>query len=271
VELRHLRHFVAVAEELHFGHAAKRLKIAQPPLSQSIMRLEDSLGARLLDRSSRRIQLTTAGHALLPEARDILARAALAQRIVQRLSAGELGKLRIGFVPMSATITLPRAIQSFRKAWPGVEVQLQERTSSAQVEALRSGALDLGIIVREIVDTSGLEILPFERYGYVAAVPSNWPLGSRSSLRLADLASSPLILFPQQLAGNFFKEFETAHLKIEGVSYVTIRDMPDVLCHDVALAWVPRSVPRILRDMITLIKKRASLSERPAMPRLISR
>jgi DNA-binding transcriptional LysR family regulator len=296
VELRHLRYFVAVAEELHFARAARKLQMAQPPLSQAIMRLEESLGVKLLDRSSRAVQLTAAGRALLPEARDILERAALAERLVQRIGSGELDRLRIGFVPMSAMLTLPRAIRAFRKSWPRVEVQLQERTSAAQVEALRSGALDLGILVREIVDTSGLQLRPIERYGYVAAVPSTWPLARRSTLRIADFAGSPLILFPQQLVANFFADFSSAcrksgftphvqqqvaqpytmftlvsqelgigivqdtarHLKIDGVTFPPIRDMPPALSHEVALAWVPRSVPEPLRQMIATIQKSAA-------------
>ena len=294
MELRHLRHFVAVAEELHFARAAKKLKIAQPPLSQSIMRLEESLGARLLERSSRSVQLTPAGQALLPEARDILARAALAERLVQRIASGELARLRVGFVPMSATVSLPRAVRAFRRHWPQVEVQLQERSSAAQVEALRNGSLDLGILVRELVDTSGLQIQPIERYGHVAAIPSGWPLASRASLHLVDLAGSAFVLFPQQLVPSFFTEFEAAcrkagftpkvaqqvtqpytmftlvsqelgigivqdtarHLKIEGISFVPIRDMPATLAHEVALAWVPRSLPKPLRDLIALLQKR---------------
>jgi DNA-binding transcriptional LysR family regulator len=295
MELRHLRHFLAVADELHFARAARKLGMSQPPLSQSVMRLEKSLGTKLLDRSSRAVQLTAAGKALVPEARELLDRADLAQRLVRRIADGDLAKVRVGFVPMSATLTLPRAIRAFQRTWPGVEVQLQERTSCAQVEALNNGSLDLGILVRDLVEPQGLQLRPIERYGYVAAVPATWSLADRSSLRLADLAGFPLILFPQQLVPNFFTDFDGAcrkagfapkiqqqvaqpytmftlvaaelgigivqdtarNLKIEGVAFVPVRDMPGSLTHEVALAWVPRAVPAVLRDFIAQIQKAA--------------
>jgi DNA-binding transcriptional LysR family regulator len=300
MELRHLRHFLAVAEVLHFARAAKKLGMAQPPLSQSIMRLEKSLGTKLLDRSSRAVQLTSAGKALVPEARELLARADLAVCLVQRVARGELARVRIGFVPMSATLTLPRAVRAFQRDWPRVEVQLHERTSPVQADALRNGELDLGILVCDLIDSKGLQLRPIERYSYVAAVPATWPLAGRGSLQLADLASLPLVLFPQQLAPNFFTDFEGAcraagfkpsiqqqvaqpytmftlvaeqlgigivqdtarHLKIDGISFVPIRDMPASLSHEVALAWVPRSVPPALRDMIAHIRKAARCSLR---------
>lgn len=295
MQLRHLRHFIAVAEELHFGRAAKRLAMAQPPLSQSIMRLEQHLGTTLIDRSARAIKLTAAGAILLPEAREILARADLAERLVERLSAGEQAKLRVGFVPMSATLALPRAIRAFHRQWPKVQILLTERSSAAQAVSLREGALDLGILVSALADTSGLQCRPIERYGFVAAIPSKWRLASRSQIRLADLAGQPLILFPQQLVPNFYSDFEAAcqsagfrpqvqqrvaqpysmfalvsqelgigivqetarELAIGGVSFVPIRDMPSTLAHEVALAWVPRAVPRHLRDLIATISSKA--------------
>lgn len=295
MELRHLRHFLAVADELHFARAAKKLGMAQPPLSQSIMRLEKSLGTKLLDRANRAVQLTPAGKALVAEAREVLAKADLAVSLVQRVGSGELARVRIGFVPMSATLTLPRAVRAFQRDWPRVEVQLHERTSVAQADALQHGTLDLGILVRDLADTRGLQLRPIERYSYVAAVPSGWPLAGQSSLQLADLATLPLVMFPQQLAPNFFTDFDAAcrragfspsiqqqvaqpytmftlvaeqlgigivqdtarHLKIAGIAFVPIRDMPVSLSHEVALAWVPRSMPPALRDMIAHIRKAA--------------
>lgn len=129
MELRHLRHFVAVAEELHFGRAAARLGMAQPPLSQSVMRLEANLGVTLLDRKQYHVTLTPAGQALLKEARPLLAQAALAEKAVQRAAAGVLPILRLAFVPMSLMRVLPQAIRQFHRAWPGVQVQLAERSS----------------------------------------------------------------------------------------------------------------------------------------------
>lgn len=293
MELHHLRHFLAVADELHFGRAAKKLKMAQPPLSQSIMRLEDTLGTRLFDRSTRTVKLTPAGAALLPEAREIIARVTLAERLVERMGSGDLARLRIGFVSMTTAVALPQAIKTFRRAWPNVEVQLHERTSNAQVEALHAGDLDLGILSRERVDTRGLQIRPLERMGLVAAIPSHWPLAARNTLRIADLAGMPLLLFPQQVATEFYTPFVAAcrtagfvpriahrvgqpymlltlvsqelgiglvpesarHIGIDGVTFVPIRELPPAMTQEVVLAWVPRATPAALRAMVALLEK----------------
>ena len=294
MELRHMRHFIAVAEELHFARAAKRLKIAQPPLSQSIKRLEESLGTRLLERSSRGVQLTTSGQALLPEAREILAHAQLAEQLVRRVAGGEPAQLRVGFVPLPAMQRLPIAVRQFQRRWPKVELQLQEMTSAAQVEALRAGQIDVGIVTRDRVDTYGLQAQSLERYNWVLAVPAAWPLASRPSLRLADLAGSPLLLFPRKLFPGFLTELETAcraagfvpranvrvaephtmlalvahevgigfvpetarRLKVEGVRLVPVLDLPTTLAMQAAVAWVPRAQPKALRELIDLLQSR---------------
>ena len=185
MELRHLRHFVAVAEELHFGRAAKRLRMAQPPLSQSIKRLEESLHTRLLERDSRQVRLTSAGAALLGEAREVLARADLAERTVHRVASGEVGRLRIGFVPMSTMHILPQAILRFHQRWPDVDVRLYERTSKAQSDSVRDGTLDAGIVIRHLTETAGLAVCELERCSYVAVVPAHWPMAKHKAIRLA--------------------------------------------------------------------------------------
>ena len=142
-----MRHFIAVAESLHFGRAAARLNMAQPPLSQSIQRLEASLGTALFVRSRNHVVLTPAGSALLPHARETLAQAELAERVVLRAAAGEIARLRVGFVPWSLTTALSQALRQFRKRWQGVQVRLYERLSRQQVVQLRSGDLDLANMV----------------------------------------------------------------------------------------------------------------------------
>src|SRR5262249_7280953 len=136
MELHHLRHFVAVAEELHFGRAAARLGMAQPPLSQSIRRLETSLELQLLERSRRHVALTPAGKVLLDEARRILAQVELAERLARRAATVGMDRLRIGFTPLAIYGVVPRAVTAFRKRWPGVQVTLEERSTSAQIEGL---------------------------------------------------------------------------------------------------------------------------------------
>jgi DNA-binding transcriptional LysR family regulator len=296
MELRHLRHFVAVAEELHFGRAAARLGMAQPPLSQSLMRLEANLGVALLDRKQYHVTLTPAGQALLKEARPLLAQAALTEKAVQRAAAGVLPHLRLAFVPMSMMRALPQAIQQFRRSWPGVQVQLAERSSRNTVENLRNGNIDLGIVVPSLVDTEGLELRVVERARVVAAIPSRWPLGQRKSVRLAELADSSFVLFPQQMMNDFYTAFETTcrragfspdisqqvnqaytmfnlvanglgvglvqetarGMRVEGVSLVDIEDMPDSFITEVALAWMPNTISPPLHSMIALLQQMSS-------------
>src|ERR687885_395673 len=147
MELRHLRHFVAVAEELHVGRAAARLHIAQPPLSRQIRDLERDVGAPLFARVPRGVALTPAGHAFLPEARLTLAQAERARRTAQRAARGEIGRLRVGFVE-AATFSgiLPDVLRFFRKHYPDVALELLELSSLQQAEALREGRIDVGLL-----------------------------------------------------------------------------------------------------------------------------
>lgn len=292
MELRHLRHFVAVAEELHFGRAAVRLGMAQPPLSQSIMRLETTLGTQLLNRTRYHVTLTAAGTALLREAKPLLVQAELTEKAVQRAASGILPQLRLGFVPMSLMRTLPLAIKQFRRVWPGVQVQLSERSSRHTIDQLRAGTLDLGLVVRNLVDVDGLEIRTVERSRIIAAIPAQWPLGQRKSLKLAELSECSFVLFPQQMMSNFYTAFESTcrdagfepdisqqvnqpytmlnlvanglgiglvqssarGLGVEGVAFVDIEDMPSSFYSEVVLAWMPRSVSPPLHLMIELIE-----------------
>jgi DNA-binding transcriptional LysR family regulator len=291
MDLRHLRHFVAVAEELHFARAAKKLGMAQPPLSQSIMRLEESLGTRLLDRDSRRVRLTPAGAALLGEAREVLARASLAERTVRRVASGEIARLRIGFVPMSAMRILPQAMIRFQRRWPNVEVRLYERTSQAQIDGVREGTLEVGIVVHDAASTKGLEVRVIERYSYVAVIPAGWALAKQKSVRLAELAGQPLIMFPQQMRDRFFQPFSAAcrragfvprvaqkivqpytmfnlvanglgvgivqdtasSLRISGVAFVPIRDLPEFSLDEVAVIWMPGTASPALLAMVDIV------------------
>lgn len=155
MELRHLRYFIAVAEELHFGRAATRLHIAQPPLSQQIRRLENELQALLLRRTSRRVELTSAGRMFLQEAKMIVAHAERAARVARRASQGEIGQLIVGCVPWADFTNAPRMIRAFGKRHPDVEVDLHSLSSPEQISALEEGRIDIGIL-RPPVDRPGL-------------------------------------------------------------------------------------------------------------------
>ncbi|MDP4609188.1 MAG: LysR family transcriptional regulator [Burkholderiaceae bacterium] len=146
MEFRHLRYFVVLAEELHFGRAAKRLAISQPPLSLNIQQLEASVGARLFERDSRSVQLTAAGHAFLGKAIALLAQAEQAARDARDVAQGLAGSLRVGFVGSMLQMELPQRLQAFQSAHAQLSVSLLEASSTEQLEALRQDRIDLGFV-----------------------------------------------------------------------------------------------------------------------------
>ncbi|WP_326794697.1 LysR substrate-binding domain-containing protein [Streptomyces sp. NBC_01808] len=197
MELRQLRYFVAVAEELHFGRAAGRLGIAQPALSQQIRKLETDLGVELLTRNRRRVALSPAGAAFLPEARETVARAARAARVARRTAAGELGRLALGFVGSATDELLPRAMPVLRARYPDLEVTLRESTSAEQVAALARGELDLGLLRPPSPLPAGLRTRLLTRERLVAALPVGHRLTRLPRLTAADLRGEPLVRFPR--------------------------------------------------------------------------
>lgn len=199
LELRHLRYFVAVAEELHFGRAAQRLGMAQPPLSQQIQRLEQIIGARLFERTSRRVQLTDAGNALLPDARRLLAGAAAALLAARRAGRGEQGELRVAFAATVMFLALPEIIRAFRDRFPGVHLDLREMPTGPQLAGIKAGEIDIGF-VREPEPDPELDIVTVMREPLRIAVPKGHPLASRATISVRHLADEPFVLFPAELA-----------------------------------------------------------------------
>jgi DNA-binding transcriptional LysR family regulator len=206
MELRHLRYFVAVAEELHFGRAAARVRIAQPPLSQQIRQLEQELGVTLFTRANRRVDLTSAGRAFLEEATRVLTQAEQAVRTAQRASRGEIGRLAIGFVPSADLDVLPRVLRVWKARFPYVEIELHSLLPPAQVDALRDDRLQIGFL-RLPVDASGLVVAPILREPLLAALPRGHRLARSARVRLADLAEETMILFPSHVAPEYHDVF----------------------------------------------------------------
>jgi len=196
LEFRQLQLFVTVAEELHFGRAAARVHMAQPPFSQQIRKLEDELGVKLLARTSRRVALTPAGAQLLEDARVLLAKRAEAVTSVQRVAEGELGSLRIGFGASSAIGILPELIRHFREAHPQIVLHMDDRESLDIGHALVRSELDVAI-VRGPFAYAGVETEPLLRERFVLAMPEAHPLARRQRLALAQLANEPFVLFPR--------------------------------------------------------------------------
>jgi|HubBroStandDraft_3_1064219.scaffolds.fasta_scaffold181805_1 DNA-binding transcriptional LysR family regulator len=203
MELRQLRYFVAVAEELHFRRAAERLHISQPPLSQQIRSLEDELGFALLVRTRRRVQLTPAGEAFLRDARAILAELEGAVAAAQRIDAGQTGRLRVGFVGSALLSIVPGTVERFRSSRPGVAIELRERSTVDQLRAVAAGVIDVGLVRPPIEDEAGLRAETVLRERTVAALPVGHPLAALQRVPMRRLAAEPLVLFPRAQAPGF--------------------------------------------------------------------
>jgi DNA-binding transcriptional LysR family regulator len=193
MELRHLRSFVAVAEELHFGRAAARVHIVQPALSRQIRALEEEMGLRLFERDRRRVALTAGGAAFLEEARSVLRDVDRAVDTARRAARGEYGTLRIGYVPAVVYTGLPEIVRAFRKRLPGVDVRFRDMSPALQVEALLAERIDVGF-VRGPVHEPALAATTVLEEPLVAALPSGHRLAGHASLELAILAAEPFVL-----------------------------------------------------------------------------
>ena len=194
MELRHLRYFRAVGEELHFGRAAERLHIAQPPLSQQIRQLEQELGVKLLERSTRRVELTAAGAAYLDRAVAILGAVDDAGHHVQRIAEGVEGRLAIGCVGSATYSLLPLLVRVLREQLPDVDVSIRgEMLAPAQVAALLSGEIDLALL-RPPVEHKDLVVQTVRRDRLLVALPYGHPLTLNSKLKTADLRDEDFVV-----------------------------------------------------------------------------
>lgn len=209
MELRHLRYFVAVAEALHFGRAAQRLMIAQPPLSQQIKALEQEIGVQLFRRTKRRVELTEAGRVFLAEARRTLAQAEQAVQAARRADRGEIGRLTIGFVGSATYEILPPVLRRFRLNHPGVELSLRELTTAQQVAALEAKDIDIGF-VRTPPPSPHLACRVLTEEDFVVALPRFHRLARARPVALAGLREDPFILFPRSLATGLYDRIVTA-------------------------------------------------------------
>lgn len=205
MELRHLRHFVALAEEGHFGRAAERVFVVQQALSSSIRTLEEELGVQLVRRTTRRVQLTPAGEEFLVGARATLAQAAQAVERAQRAARGEVGRLTVGFVSGLAFGGLPEIVRRFRELYPAVSVHLRELTAQEQEAALRGGQVDVGLLLLPVRDPA-LHSRPLWRQRLVVALPAAHPLAARERLRIADLSGEDFVFFPRYLRATYFDQ-----------------------------------------------------------------
>jgi LysR family transcriptional regulator, benzoate and cis,cis-muconate-responsive activator of ben and cat genes len=194
-ELRLIRYFVAVAEELHFGRAAHRLRMAQPGLSQQIKSLEQQLGVRLLDRTSRQVTLTPAGSLLLGEGRRLLAQAERTADQVRRAGLGQVGRISIAAIGSATYDVIPHLVREHRRRFPDVEVLLREMSTPAQVHALRDGEIDVGFLrLPADIDELVAHVVREERMALM--LPESHPLAELREVPLRALARERLIVFP---------------------------------------------------------------------------
>ncbi len=206
VKLHHLRYFVMVAEEKHFGKAARRLGIAQPPLSQQIQRLEKTIGHSLFVRRPT-VELTPAGEALLANARSTLDQVEAAVEAARRAGRGETGGLSLTYAISTTLSRLPSAIRAFAQRYPDVALRLIELSSGRQLQTLKSGAVDLAFL-REPPDDPELRRELTIREGFVAALPPNHRMAKRSGFDLREVADEPFIHFPRREAPGLYDRME---------------------------------------------------------------
>jgi DNA-binding transcriptional LysR family regulator len=225
-DLKQLRCFVTVGEDLHFGHAAKRLNMTQPPLSRQIQMLEYTLNLQLLQRTSRSVQLTPAGRAFLADARRILVLMDNAASAAQRISKGDAGLIKLGFTAASSYSFLPRLLACVKSDLKDIQVELSEMVTLQQMDALREGRLDLGL-VRPPVDEPGMATARVASEQLLLAVPRLHRFASGPSCSLKDLTGEPFIAF-SPVQGRYFYELIAGMLSRAGVSVRYVQHVSQV-------------------------------------------
>lgn len=255
LELRQLRYFVTVAEELHFGRAALRLHMTQPPLSQTIMALEELLGAPLFVRTRREVSLTPAGTALLPEARRLLAQAHDLSALVRRAAQGEAGRLSLAFVSSADYSVLPPLLRAYQSSYPQVQIQLQEATSDLQLDELLAGRIDAGLLIPPLPDKAklALDYLPVLAEPLVLAAPAGLAiLNTPGPVWLTDVPALPLIIFPRAISPALHDAilgmFRAAGITpLIGQQAIQMQTIVSLVSAGMGIALVPQSVSNLMR------------------------
>ncbi|MBU1353386.1 MAG: LysR family transcriptional regulator [Gammaproteobacteria bacterium] len=253
IDMRLWRQFAALAEELHFGRAAQRLHMTQPPLTQAIAGLERTLGLKLFERTKRSVQLTPAGTALLPQVLDLLDRAQALPAHARAAAAGEVGRLRLAFVSTVGFGMLPQWVRAFRAQWPGVRLELIEATGDVQLQALGRGDIDAGLLLH----TPGqapptLQNLCVAREPLVLAMPDRHPLAQQPVVHLRKLLSEPLVIFPRPILPSLYDAIlalyhEAGREPTVAQEAIQMQTIVNLVSADLGVAWVPASVQQFQR------------------------
>jgi DNA-binding transcriptional LysR family regulator len=224
MELRHLRYFVAVAEDLHFRRAAERLHVAQPAISEQVRKLEQELGVRLFDRTQRSVTLTPAGAALLVEARHVLRHADVAQQAARTAAQQATMRMRVGYLPDALPTSVPRALRQLAAASPAVEVDLTTGPAARLVDDVRGDRLDAAITMLPAA-TNGLRVTPLGDQGVVAVLPVTHPRALDGAIRLERLVPDRLVILPRQ-ANPAFHDTVAAMCRDAGIA-PTFVELPE--------------------------------------------
>ena len=274
IELRLWRQFVAVAEELHFGRAALRLHMTQPPLTQAIAQLERSLGVMLFARTKRSVQLTPQGLALLPQAQALLQQAKAVVLDARALAGGESGRLRLAFVSTVGFSLLPPWVMAFRREFPGVQLDLVEATGDVQLQLLQADAVDAGFILHASgFVVPGLQSLTVAQEPLVLALPESHPLALRKTLRLQDIWGQPLVRFPRRIVPSLYDSIlgmyqDAGKTPMVAQEAIQMQTIVNLVSAGLGVAWVPASVQRFQRSGVVYRQVQGSGrgSERIAVP-----
>jgi len=226
MELRHIHAFIAVAEELHFGRAAERLHVAQPPLSQQIKQLERELGVELFHRTTRSVRLTDSGHAFLLHARRVVHEIEEAELAAKAAGTGQYGRVRVGFAGASSRFLLPQLAQGVITSYPNIELLLHGQLyANAAQEALVRGDIDIGFVRLPFV-LPGLSYRPIEDEELICVVPADHPLAQKETVEVSDLAQEPFISFPRG-AGSTLRAITHRVCWDHGFAPKIVQEAPD--------------------------------------------
>lgn len=269
LETRQLRYFVAVAEELHFGRAAHRLHISQPPLSQQIRQLEEALGVTLFERTQRSVKLTYAGGVFLVQVRSALNKLEDAVDLVRNADKGEAGFLRCGYTAASAYAVIPAVIHAFKQRYPLIEVALRELLSGDQFKDIHEGRLDVGL-VRPFGSLPGLVTEKLVEESLMVAIPSEHPLAQQRIIEIQDLQEQPFIGF-SKLGSQYFHDMIEALLSEEKVVPIHVQRATQphavvaLVSAGLGLAIVPDASVRVHMDRVVYRPLHANKLPRPEL------
>jgi len=281
IELRLWRQFAALAQELHFGRAALRLHMTQPPLTQAIAHLETLLGVRLFERTKRSVQMTAAGEALLPQVLDLLARAQALPEQARAAAAGEVGRLRLAFVSTAGYSLLPQWVQAFRECHPRVQLDLLEATGDMQLQAFERHEIDAGIMLHSPgFAPPGLQRRLIAEEPLLLALAAHHPLAYKAALTLADVLAEPLVIFPRRILPSLydaiFAMYHAAAVSPQvAQEAIQMQTIVNLVSAGLGVAWVPESVRQFQRPGVVYRsvsagkpgRRPAGKGHRPSVPR----